>query len=107
MLVECSSVLKELQVAPRKSFFVGSKYLAITVGRFGCHAKDNSYQRIGVVMNEMNRSVGLTDLVPQVFVSPVVDKLAHVHRLMTGAAGETVAAPATESSAFRVSGSGR
>jgi hypothetical protein len=40
------------------------------------------YQRLGTVMNEMNRAMGLIDLVPQVFVSPVLDKLRYLHTLV-------------------------
>lgn len=41
------------------------------------------YQQIGISMNEMTRSIGLVDLVPEVFVSPVVEKLRFVHELST------------------------
>ena len=40
------------------------------------------YQKIGIAMNEMNRSVGLVDLVPEVFVAPIVTKLRFVHELI-------------------------
>jgi hypothetical protein len=40
------------------------------------------YQRLGMVMNEMNRAMGLIDLVPQVFVSPVLEKLRYLHTLV-------------------------
>jgi hypothetical protein len=40
------------------------------------------YQKIGIAMNEMNRSVGLVDLVPEVFVAPIVMKLRFVHELI-------------------------
>ncbi|HVX13816.1 MAG TPA: putative zinc-binding metallopeptidase [Pirellulales bacterium] len=40
------------------------------------------HQQIGIAMNEMNRSVGLVDLVPEVFVPPVIEKLRFVHRLV-------------------------
>jgi hypothetical protein len=40
------------------------------------------YQRLGVVINEMNRAMGLIDLVPQVFVSPVIEKLRYLHTLV-------------------------
>jgi hypothetical protein len=40
------------------------------------------YQRLGMVMNEMNRAMGLIDLVPQVFVSPVLEKLRYLHTLI-------------------------
>ena len=40
------------------------------------------YQRLGMVMNEMSRAMGLIDLVPQVFVPPVLDKLRFLHTLV-------------------------
>jgi hypothetical protein len=40
------------------------------------------YQRLGVALNEMNRAMGLLDLVPPVLVPPVVDKLRYVHALI-------------------------
>jgi hypothetical protein len=40
------------------------------------------YQQIGIAMNEMNRSVGLVDLVPEVFVAPIVEKLRFIHQLI-------------------------
>jgi hypothetical protein len=40
------------------------------------------YQKIGIAMNEMNRSVGLVDLVPEVFVAPIVTKLRFVHDMV-------------------------
>jgi hypothetical protein len=43
------------------------------------------YQRLGVAMNEMNRAMGLLDLVPPVLVPPVVEKLRYVHTLVHAA----------------------
>ena len=40
-----------------------------------------SYSRVGLIANELNRDMGLLDLVPQVFVAPVVEKLRFVHQL--------------------------
>jgi len=51
------------------------------------------YQQIGIAMNEMNRSVGLVDLVSEVFVAPVVAKLRFVHELVQQAAGRLSASP--------------
>ena len=44
------------------------------------------YQRIGVVLNEMNRDMGLKDLVPEVFVPPVAQKMRYVHDLVRASA---------------------
>jgi hypothetical protein len=40
------------------------------------------YQHLGVVLNEMNRAMGLIDLVPEVFVASVREKLVYVHELV-------------------------
>lgn len=44
------------------------------------------YIRLGVVLNEMSRAMGLIDYVPEVLVPPVVSKLAFVHNLVRRAA---------------------
>ena len=43
------------------------------------------YQEVGVLVNEFNRSMGLIDLVPEVIVAPVVDKLEFIHKIVKGA----------------------
>jgi hypothetical protein len=43
------------------------------------------YQRIGIVMNEMNRAVGLIDAVPEVFGPVVTEKLRFIHGLINSA----------------------
>jgi hypothetical protein len=40
------------------------------------------YQDLGVAMNEINRSIGLHDAVPDIFVEPVVAKLRFIHELV-------------------------
>lgn len=40
------------------------------------------YQQVGMVANELNRDMGLIDLVPEVFTSGVVKKLDYVHGLV-------------------------
>jgi hypothetical protein len=40
------------------------------------------YQQVGVALNEMNRSMGLLDLVPEIIVPPVVVKLQFIHDLV-------------------------
>lgn len=40
------------------------------------------YVQLGVVLNEMNRAMGLLDLVPEVFAPPIVAKLNFVHDLL-------------------------
>ena len=50
-----------------------------TVGDF--NSVMSAYVKIGVVANEMNRDMGLLDLVPEIFVGPIVDKLNFIHEL--------------------------
>jgi hypothetical protein len=39
----------------------------------------NAYVDVGIVANELNRDMGLLDLVPEVFTPPVVEKLRFIH----------------------------
>jgi hypothetical protein len=48
------------------------------------------YQRLGILLNEFNRNMGLMDLVPEVLVPPVREKLAWVHQLVRDSAGKTL-----------------
>jgi hypothetical protein len=43
------------------------------------------YQQLGFIFNELNRAMGLLDLVPEVFVAPTVEKLRFVHELVVEA----------------------
>ena len=40
------------------------------------------YQQLGIMLNEMNRSMGLLDAVPEILVPPVIEKLHYIHSLM-------------------------
>ncbi|MGE3315860.1 MAG: putative zinc-binding metallopeptidase [Planctomycetaceae bacterium] len=40
------------------------------------------YQKLGVLLNEINRGVGLLDVVPEVFVPPVIEKLRFIQHLV-------------------------
>ncbi|HZZ73113.1 MAG TPA: putative zinc-binding metallopeptidase [Pirellulales bacterium] len=40
------------------------------------------YQELGIALNEINRSVGLIDVVPEVFVQPVIQKMRFIHDLV-------------------------
>jgi len=53
------------------------------------HAMVGRYRQLGLVLNELNREMGLVDIVPEVLHAPVVEKLGFVHGLVrqTGAAG--------------------
>jgi hypothetical protein len=46
------------------------------------------YQQLGVALNEFNRSLGLLDLVPEVFVPAVVEKLRFIHELVLAGRAE-------------------
>jgi hypothetical protein len=50
------------------------------------------FQEVGLLVNEFNRTVGLIDLVPEVVVEPVVDKLNFIHSLVKRAAKPRVPA---------------
>lgn len=41
-----------------------------------------AYVKCGVLLNEVNRSMGLTDLVPEVIAPPVICKLEYIHDLL-------------------------
>ncbi len=40
------------------------------------------YQKLGIMLNEFNRTLGLLDFVPDVFTPPVVEKINFVHELI-------------------------
>lgn len=40
------------------------------------------YQQLGIALNEITRSLGLLDVVPEVFVPPVIAKLRFIHELV-------------------------
>jgi hypothetical protein len=40
-----------------------------------------AYKRLGIALNEMNRTIGLLDFLPEVFAKPIVEKLRFVHSL--------------------------
>ena len=55
------------------------------------------HQQLGIALNEINRSMGLLDLVPEVFVPPVVEKLRYVHSLaLAGRAENGALRPAVD-----------
>ncbi|MEX0653540.1 MAG: putative zinc-binding metallopeptidase [Phycisphaeraceae bacterium] len=53
------------------------------------------YQRLGLGVNELNRGMGLLDLVPDVLVRAVVDKMRFIDRLCRQAARQPAARPAS------------
>lgn len=64
-----------------------SGFLA-TPPRFGdMDAMLVQYRALGIGMNEINRSMGLLDLVPEVFVDPVRKKMQYVHDCIATVAG--------------------
>ncbi len=40
------------------------------------------YQKLGIIVNELNRCLGIFDLVPEIIVQPVVEKLSSIHELL-------------------------
>jgi hypothetical protein len=61
------------------------------------------YQELGVAMNEVNRSLGLLDVVPDVIVPPVVEKMRFIHELVKMGRSENGALqPSNEPSDFAV-----
>lgn len=59
-----------------------SEHFGMAVGN--SHTLDEmtaEYKHIGVLVNELNRDIGLPDLVPEVFTKAIVEKLRFVHGL--------------------------
>lgn len=56
------------------------------------------FQEVGILVNEFNRTAGLIDLVPEVIIQPVANKLEFIHRLVNQASAMNkpaeIAAPA-------------
>ncbi len=79
----------------------------VTILVTGCHwglvecsssdvdAMISTYQRIGIVANELNRDMGLVDLVPEVFVAPIVEKLRFIHSLAKATPRDSITSAAT------------
>jgi len=44
------------------------------------------YVSLGIVLNEMNRAMGLIDLVPEILLPPIIAKMQFVHELVRAAA---------------------
>ncbi len=40
-----------------------------------------AYKKLGIALNEMNRTIGLLDFLPEVFAKPIREKLRFIHRL--------------------------
>lgn len=51
----------------------------------------SQYLQIGIKVNEVNRALGLNDLLPEVFSPPVLQKLLYIHRLIKKAQHNTSA----------------
>ena len=60
----------------------------------------STYQRLGLIANELNRDMGLVDLVPEIFSSLVIEKMRFIHSL---ASATQKAAPAAENTLVLVS----
>jgi hypothetical protein len=57
------------------------------------------YQKLGVAANELNRSMGLTDLVPEVLSEGIRGKLAFIHNLVRFATGRELEQPVASAAA--------
>lgn len=51
----------------------------------------DSYTRLGVLLNELNRGMGLVDFLPELVVPDVVAKLHYVHAIIADAAAQAAA----------------
>lgn len=49
----------------------------------------SQYQRLGIIANELNRDMGLEDLVPEVFVAPIIEKLRFLHSIASNSHGDS------------------
>jgi hypothetical protein len=47
-----------------------------------CTRYITAYQKLGIIVNEINRCLGIFDLVPEIIAEPVVKKLTYVHQLI-------------------------
>lgn len=63
--------------------------LALTGGAKSAKELLSDYTTLGIQLNEVNRTMGLTDLVPEVVPPPVVEKLEFVHALLQNCAEPT------------------
>ncbi len=54
-----------------------------------CEKLLKEYQVLGTLANELNREMGLKDLVPEVFSPDVVKKLCYIHQLVANSASRT------------------
>jgi hypothetical protein len=61
------------------AFHVGLAGLPAPLGDLGAMAR--RYQMLGVALNEMSRTMGLIDFVPEVLVGPVLEKMRFIHNL--------------------------
>ena len=62
----------------------------------------SQYQELGVALNEINRSMGLLDVVPEVIVPPVIEKLQFVHSLVADGRAASGALQSDADSAARI-----
>lgn len=61
---------------------------------FDVHDVDSmvsAYQQLGIIANELNRDMGLVDLVPEVFVAPIINKMKFLHSLASAVHGDSSA----------------
>ncbi len=49
-----------------------------------------AYRQLGILLNELNRTLGLIDFIPEVFTPFVVNKLRFIHRLVRSTQSGTI-----------------
>jgi hypothetical protein len=62
----------------------------------GMMEMQKSYQRLGLILNEMNRAMGLMDLMPEILVPAVEEKLQFVHQIIQKARAELPTRPGSQ-----------
>lgn len=59
----------------------------------------HQYARLGVVLNEMNRAMGLIDLAPDILAGPIESKLGFIHHLLRNNASPLAVAGSAQTQA--------
>jgi hypothetical protein len=68
-----------------------------TVSMSDLNAMIRQFSRLGLILNEVNREMGLIDVVPEVITLAIMEKMAFVHRVLRDAARQpSIAAPVAD-----------
>ncbi len=84
-------IISVLDTASHLSHMVRTNFRSRSI-----HPLVERFQEVGILVNEFNRTVGLIDLVPEVIVAPVVEKLGFIHSLVRRAVRHKPVAPRVE-----------